>query len=58
MTITLGTFLTDLQSSTTSFMSDLAPVTTLIIGILLAFWLLSFVVDLLQKNEETETIAK
>lgn len=46
MNISIGNFLGDLASSTTAFTSSMSGVFTLVLGIMFAFWIISFVVGL------------
>lgn len=56
MNISLGNFLGDLASSTTQIFDSLSGVITLIIGMLLAFWVLSFIIGTLTGNDDDDII--
>lgn len=41
----------DIASSSSSFISGVAPVATLLIGILLAFFIIEFIISTIRQNE-------
>jgi hypothetical protein len=56
MTISLGTFITDLQTSSTDVMASLAPVVYLLLGIILGFYIIRFIVGLLRGDDMNSII--
>jgi hypothetical protein len=53
MNISMGNFLADVSSNSTTFFASLSGVVTLIIGILLAFWIISFLVRTFSGDKNT-----
>jgi len=54
MEISLGNFMGELSTSTSQVMDSVAPVATLILGILLAFFVIEKVVTMLSKEDRIE----
>jgi hypothetical protein len=55
MNFSLGSFMADLTTSSQGVFNSLLPVIYLLLGILMAFWLISFVIDKMgQTNDIVE----